>query len=133
MLPYQISRNCEKFVYAQSMVKASIRLPRSRKWLGLRMSRMAGFGASSTRKKITNANADSPASTVKEMPNIEDHHFGSSDITQSTDANVSERTIIKRPLALHLRRESSVYGERSSANLSESTRMRQAHSVQSAK
>src|SRR6185503_16048114 len=130
MLPYQMSRNCEKFVYAHSIVKASIRLPRSRKWLGLRMPCMAGFGASRTRKNVTNAKAESPAPTVKEMPNIEEYHFGSSDINQSTDANVSVSTIIRRPLALHLRRESSVYGERSCANRSESTRMRQTHSVQ---
>src|SRR5688572_14059194 len=115
------------------MVKASIRLPRSRKWPGLRMSRMADVCESSTRKKVTNANAERPAPTVKAMPNIDEYHFGSSDITQSTDASVSVSTIISRPAALHLRRESSVYGERVFANSSESTRMRQAQSVQRAK
>src|SRR5215212_5665042 len=133
MLPYQISRNCEKFVYAHSIVKASIRLPRSRKWPGLRMSRIAGVGASSTRKNVTNANAERPAPTVKEMPNIDEYHFGSSDMTQSTEASVSVSTIISRPLALQRRRERSVYGERVFAKSSESTRMRQTHSVQNAK
>src|SRR5688572_23147879 len=115
------------------MVKASIRLPRSRKWPGLRMSRMADVCESSTRKNVTNANAESPAPTVKAMPNIDEYHFGSSDITQSTDARVSVSTIISRPDALQRRRDSSVYGERVCANSSERTRIRHAQSVHIAK
>src|SRR6185436_12911119 len=106
------------------MVKASIRLPRSRKWPGLRMSRIAGVVERRTRKNVTNAKAESPAPTVKEMPNIDEYHFGSSDITQSTEASVSVMTITSNPTALILRRDSSVYGERVFAKSSESTRMR---------
>src|SRR6187455_2491785 len=115
------------------MVKASIRLPRSRKWPGLRMSRIAGVVESRTRKNVTNAKAESPAPTVKPMPNIDEYHFGSSDITQSTEASVSVSTITSRPLALHLRRESSVYGERVSAKSRERRRMRHTQNVQNAK
>src|SRR5687768_1919296 len=107
MLPYQISRNWEMFVYAHSIVKASIRLPRSRKCDGLRMPCMAGLSESSVRKNVTNAKAERPAPTVKAMPNIDEYHFGSSDITQSMLENVMTMTNIKRPMALHLRRESS--------------------------
>src|SRR6185436_2566606 len=133
MLPYQIRRNCEKFVYAHNIVNASMRLPRSRKWLGLRISCSAPVPDSRQRNRVTNANADSPAPTVNEMPNIDEYHFGSSDITQSTEQSVSDSTIMSSPAALHRRRDSSVYGERVFAKSSERKRMRQAHSVQSAK
>ena len=63
---------------------------------------------------MTNAKAESPAPTVKAMPNIDEYHFGSSDITQSMLENVITRTNIINPIALHLRRASSTYGERSS-------------------
>ncbi|MND02123.1 hypothetical protein D3C83_213920 [compost metagenome] len=56
----------------------------------------------------------SATATRKAMPNIDEYHFGSSDITQSMLENVMTMTNIKRPMALHLRRESSTYGERSS-------------------
>src|SRR5687768_7852947 len=114
MLPYQISRNCEMPVYAHSIVKASIRLPRSRKWLDRRIPFMAGLSESRVRKNVTNANAESPAPTVNEIPNIDEYHFGSSDITQSMLQNVNTSTNISRPAALHLRRLSSTNGERSS-------------------
>src|SRR6476659_3998850 len=97
MLPYQIKRNCEKFVYAHNIVKASIRLPRSRKCIGLRTPLMACVCEMVVRKNVTNANADKPAPTVKEMPNIDEYHFGSSDITQSTEASVMVRTKISSP------------------------------------
>src|SRR6185295_10355873 len=100
MLPYQIRRNCEKFVYAHSIVKASMRLPRSRKCEGLRTSFMAGLSASSVRKNVTKANAERPAPTVKAMPNIDEYQRGSSDMTQSTEVSVSVKTIISRPAEL---------------------------------
>src|SRR5687768_8609072 len=97
------------------------------------MSLMALVFEMVVRKKVTNANAESPAPTVKAMPNIDEYHFGSSDMTQSTEVKVSVRTITSRPDAAHLRRESSTYGERDFANSSESWRMRQAHNAHSAK
>ena len=69
---------------------------------------MASVFASCARKKVTKANAESPQPTTKVMPYIVELHFGSVDIIQSIEAKVSVRTIISRPDAAHLRRESSV-------------------------
>src|SRR5450759_5705247 len=114
MLPYQISRNWENAVYAQNMTNFSIMLPRSRKCDGLRMSAMAFVLESCVSRKITYAYAARPQLTRNVMPNIDEYHFGSSDMTQSTEANVSVSTIIGSPNAAHLRRLSSVSGARSS-------------------
>src|SRR5450755_210153 len=114
MLPYQMSRNCEKPVYAQNITNASIRLPRSRKWDGLRMPAIALVFASCVSRNVTYAYADSPQLTTNVMPYIDEYHFGSSDIIQSIAVNVSVSTIIGRPSAAHLRRASSVSGARSS-------------------
>ena len=46
------------------------------------------------------------------MPYIVELHFGSVDIIQSMEAKVSTSTMATSPDAAHLRRESSVYGER---------------------
>ena len=101
-------------MYAQNMTKASIRLPRSRKCDGLRMPAIAFVFESCVSRKITYAYAARPQLTMNVMPNIDEYHFGWSDMTQSIDANVSVRTIIGRPSAAHLRRLSSVSGARSS-------------------
>ena len=74
---------------------------------------IASVVASRARKKVTNANAERPQPTVNVMPYIVEFHFGSSDIIQSMDANVSVSTIIGNPAAAHRRRARSVYGERS--------------------
>src|SRR5688500_6190739 len=97
------------------------------------MSTIAGVREIVVRKNVTNANAESPAPTVNEMPNIDEYHFGSSDITQSIEVKVRVMTITTSPDAAHLRRESSTYGERVFANSSESWRIRQAHSAHSVK
>src|SRR5687768_1414307 len=97
------------------------------------MSRMALVFEIVVRKKVTNANAERPAPTVKAMPNIDEYHFGSSDITQSMEVKVSTMTISRIPDAAHLRRDSSVYGERVFANSSDRRRMRQTQNVIRAK
>src|SRR5205823_1127466 len=95
-----------------NMTKASIRLPRSRRCIGRSTSAIASVCASRERKKVTKANAESPQPTVKVMPYIVELHFGSVDIIQSIEAKVSTRTISTSPEAAHLRRDSSVYGDR---------------------
>ena len=94
------------------MTKARIRFPRSRRCIGRSTSAMAGVCARRERKKVTKANAERPQATVKVMPYIVDDHVGSVDIIQSIEANVITSTTNTSPDAAHLRRESSVYGER---------------------
>ena len=48
------------------------------------------------------------------MPNIDEYHFGSSDMIQSIEQNVSVRTIIGSPAPAQARRRSSVSGALSS-------------------
>ena len=73
---------------------------------------MASVCASRDRKNVTKANAERPQPTVKVMPYIVELHFGSVDIIQSMEAKVITSTTKTSPEAAHLRRDSSVYGER---------------------
>src|SRR5260370_41600310 len=95
----------ENDVYAQNMTKASIRLPRSRRWLGRRMLAMAFVAARRVRKKVTKAKAASAELTRKVMPYIVEYHVGSSDMAQSIEQNVRVSTMTSSPPAAHLRRE----------------------------
>ncbi len=63
-LPDQMIRNCEKFRYAHSIVKASSSLPRSWKCRGLMMSAPAPERCSSARTMIVSANAVSPQPAI---------------------------------------------------------------------
>src|SRR5687767_4866355 len=114
MFAYQMRRNCENAVYAHNITNASMRLPRSRRCEGLTISDIARVRTSCVSRNVTYVNAESPHPMVKLMPNMLEYHFGSSDMTQSTDASVSVRTIMASPAADHLRRCSSVSGARSS-------------------
>src|ERR1043165_7169797 len=92
--------------------KGGRRWPRSRRCIGLSPPSSAAVRARRERKKVTKANAERPQPTRKVMPNMVELHCGSIDISQSMEKNVMTSTISTSPEAAHLRRESSVNGER---------------------
>src|SRR5580765_447689 len=62
------------------------RFPRSRKTPGAAACEKGSTSASPRTASRTNAIAERPQPTMKDMPKIEEYQWGASDINQSTDA-----------------------------------------------
>src|SRR5579863_724929 len=91
-LPDQMMSNCENEKYAHNMVKVSSSLPISWKCEGP-MTPLRGPPSSDriTSRAMQNDSAESPCPAMISNPKIVENQCGSSDITQSTAANVTLR------------------------------------------
>src|SRR3954471_18351502 len=87
-LPAQMIRNCENDTYAQNMVKASINLPMSCMMSFLKNKDIGSCFDRSRHIAAENESAESACPARKIMPKMVEYQCGSSDITQSNDANV---------------------------------------------
>src|SRR3954465_14607920 len=90
-LPAQMIRYWENEKYAQSITNASIRLPRSWKCDETTMRSSGGRRPSHASTQMRKARADSPCPPITSTPYIVEYQCGSSDISQSNDANVMVR------------------------------------------
>src|SRR3954462_2145683 len=90
-LPAQMIRNCENDTYAQNMVKASISLPISCMMSFLKNKDIGSAFESRMQIAAVNESAERAWPARKIMPKMVEYQCGSSDITQSNDANVMVR------------------------------------------
>src|SRR5256885_15678333 len=86
--PAQMIRNCENETYAQNMVKASISFPMSCMMSFLKNKDIGSCFESIMQIAAVNESAESACPARKIMPKMVEYQCGSSDITQSNDANV---------------------------------------------
>src|SRR5262249_26344738 len=95
--PDHTIRYWEKLTYAQNMVNAKSIFPRSCRIRPPRNSDSGGRGE--RRTTVTRARARAPSAwlTMKRTPYIVENQCASSDITQSTDVNVTVRARATRP------------------------------------
>src|SRR2546423_5649327 len=87
-LPAQMIRNCENETYAQNMVNASISLPMSCMMSFLKNKDIGSCFESRMQIAAVNESAESAWPARKIMPKMVEYQCGSSDSTQSNDANV---------------------------------------------